>query len=149
MKNGFVDRKIIKCLIIGAAGVGKTSMKHILLGKEPPEKRVSTGVLENPVRAVSISKAGYHNGSWCTVENYEELMKMIAEAIRSGKVPKENISVMSQNDNDDSILPATEHQPNTDLLTVEPVDTAESIHREFIDAINNSKGIYSSIFIWV
>ena len=41
-------------------------------------------------------KAGYHNGSLCTVERDEELMKMIAEAIKSGKVPKENISVRSQ-----------------------------------------------------
>ena len=54
MSNGYVDRKIITCLIIGAAGVGKTTIKHLLLGKEPPVKRVSTGVLENHVRAVSI-----------------------------------------------------------------------------------------------
>ena len=77
--NGYVDRKIIKCLIIGAAGVGKTTIKHLLLGKEPPEKRVSTPLMEKPVRAVSISRAGYHNGSWCTVESDEELMKMMAE----------------------------------------------------------------------
>ena len=140
MSNGYVDHKIIKCLIIGAAGVGKTTIKHLLLGKEPPEKRVSTGVMENPVRAVSISKAGYHNGSWGTVESDEELMKMIADAIKSKKVPMDNVSVGSHNETmaehiDDGMLslPAdTEHIPSTDI--------AESIHREFIDAFNNAEG---------
>ena len=133
MKNGYVDRKIIKCLIIGAAGVGKTTIKHLLLGKEPPEKRVSTGVMENPVRAVSISKAGYHNGSWCKVESDEELMIMIAEAIKSEKVPMDNETMAEQNDDGMLYVPAdAEHIPST--------DTAESIHMEFIDAINNSKG---------
>ena len=139
MKNGYVDRKIIKCLIIGAAGVGKTTIKHLLLGKEPPEKRISTGVLENPVRAVSISKAGVHNGSWCTVESDEELMKMIAEAIKSEKVPMENVSVGSHNEtmaeqNDDGML----HAP-ADTEHIASTDTAESIHREFIDTINNAE----------
>ena len=122
MKNGYVDRKIIKCLIIGAAGVGKTTIKHLLLGKEPPEKRVSTPLMENPVRAVSISKAGYHNGSWC-----------IAEAIKSEKVPMDNETMAEHIDDGMLSLPAdTEHIPST--------DTAESIHREFIDTINNAEG---------
>ena len=150
MRNGYVDREIIKCLIIGAAGVGKTTLKHLLLGNEPPEKRVSTGVLENPVRAVSISMAGESSsGSWCKVESDEELMKMIAEAIKSGKVPKKNISVGSQqNDavaehNDDIMLPATDIESSTVRpadVHIEPEYNVKSIHSEFIEAINNSKG---------
>ena len=149
MRNGYVDREIIKCLIIGAAGVGKTTIKHLLLGKEPPKKRVSTGVLENPVRAVSISMAGEcSSGSWCKVESDEELMKMIAEAIKSGKVPKENILVGSQNDavaehNDDIMLPATDIESSTVRpadVHIEPEYNEESIHSEFIEAINNSEG---------
>ena len=69
-------------------------IKHILLGTEPPEKHVRTGVLENHCSCSLLSKAGYHNGSWCTVESDVELMKVIAEAIKSGKIP--NISVLSQ-----------------------------------------------------
>ena len=47
-----------KCLILGAAGVGKTHLKHLLLKKDPPGQRVSTGVADNPVRAISFSLAG-------------------------------------------------------------------------------------------
>ena len=148
MRNGYVDRKIIKCLIIGAAGVGKTAIKHLLLGTEPPEKRVSTGVLENPIRAVSISMAGECSGSWCKVETDEELMKEIAEAIRSGKVPKEHISEQGlQNDavveHNDNTLPPTDigsRSRRSFDVHIEPKSNPESIHRDFIEAINNSKG---------
>ena len=127
MKCGFVKRKISKCLVIGAAGVGKTTIKHLLLGDKLPEKRVSTGVVEKPIRTVSISKAGRCNGSWVKVESDDELMKMIAEAIKSGKVPKrtnipaESFAVGLPNDNENA--------------------NSESIHTEFIAAINNTEGM--------
>eukprot|EP00731_Ephydatia_muelleri_P035081 Em0095g11a len=40
------------------AGVGKTHLKHLLLKKDPPQQRVSTGLADNPVRAISFSLAG-------------------------------------------------------------------------------------------
>ena len=83
MKTGSVDRKIIKCLIIGAAGVGKTAIKHLLLNKDPPKQRVSTGVMENPIRAVSISLAGKDGDNWIVVNNEVELMTMIADHIKT------------------------------------------------------------------
>ena len=150
MRDGYVERKIIKCLVIGAAGVGKTTIKHLLLGEKPPEKRVSTGVLENPIRAVSISKAGYCNGSWVKVESDDELMKMIAEAIKSGKVPKErnnsggHLAVGLQNDNEnnsDGSVPVTQRDRDIGSSQVEPEYTSESIHTEFVAAINNTEGM--------
>ena len=84
MKKGCIKRKVIKCLIVGAAGVGKTSIKHLLLNKELPEKRVSTGVTENPTRAVSIARANMkEDGSWYVMDNDEELTKMIAILIKA------------------------------------------------------------------
>ena len=56
MKNGYVERKVVQCLIIGAAGVGKTSIKHLLLKKKLPDKRISTGMLVNPEVAVAIQQ---------------------------------------------------------------------------------------------
>ena len=85
MKNGCIKHKVIKCLIVGAAGVGKTSIKHLLLNKKLPEKRVSTGVTENPTRAVSIARANMkEDGSWYVIDNDEELTKMIAKLIKAG-----------------------------------------------------------------
>ena len=58
MSKGYVETSVTKCLILGAAGVGKTHLKHLLLKKDPPEQRVSTGLADNPVRAISFSLAG-------------------------------------------------------------------------------------------
>ena len=138
MKYGIVERKISKCLVIGAAGVGKTTIKHLLLGDKLPEKRVSTGVVEKPIRAVSISKAGRCNGSWVKVESYDELMKLIAEAIKSGKIPK---SSNDNENNDDSGVPGTQQHQDIGSSEVEPEATSESIHAEFIAAINNTEGM--------
>ena len=55
MKTGSIERTVIKCLIVGAAKVGKTSIKHCLLNKKPPEKHVSTELAEKPTVAVSVS----------------------------------------------------------------------------------------------
>ena len=92
MKNGCIKRRVIKCLIVGAAGVGKTSIKHLILKKELPKKRESTGVLENPAVGISISRdvsflraiMKPDDSEWYVVHNDEELTKMIAKLIKTG-----------------------------------------------------------------
>ena len=165
MKNGYIERRVIKCLIVGAAGVGKTSIKHLILNKELPKKRESTGVLENPAVAVSlsrdlsISRANMkEDGSWNVVQNDEELIKMIAELIKAG-VPKSTTSVKSH---EKSEISATTRQPVVDhnlvdrvgqvqnrlvssIEMLKPGVTAESqedsIHNQFISAIVEAKGM--------
>ena len=87
MKNGYIERNVIKCLIIGAAGVGKTAIKHLLLRKDPTKESKSTGVMENPVRAVTFSRAMEKNGKeddmWSIVNNDDELMMKIAEHLKT------------------------------------------------------------------
>ena len=87
MAKGYVETSVTKCLIIGAAGVGKTHLKHLLLKEEPPKKRVSTGVVDNPVRAVSCTLTGVCEGedNWFTVNN-EELLEMIGAAIKDNEI---------------------------------------------------------------
>ena len=87
---GYVETSVIKCLILGAAGVGKTHLKHLLLKKDPPEQRVTTGLADNPVRAVSASLAGIggqEEDDWFLVENDKALMKIVGDVIRDGNVP--------------------------------------------------------------
>ena len=147
MKSGYLEHKIIKCLIIGAAGVGKTAIKHLLLDEEPPKDRKSTGVLD-PIRTVSITKAYDQNGSLFDVKNDNDDMNMIADIIKSGKIPKENISVVSENHAELNWDETTQMQKNVGSSTLTPADqhtepegVAEVSHCEFIDAINNSKGM--------
>ena len=87
MTKGYVKVSVIKCLILGAAGVGKTHLKHLLLQKDPPELRVSTGLADNPVRAISFSFAGVgrqEEDDWFVVEDDQALMSILGGRIRGG-----------------------------------------------------------------
>ena len=86
MAKGYVETSITKCLIIGAAGVGKTHLKHLLLKKDPPEQRTSTGLAENPVRTITCSlvDAGVApEDDWFVVEDTQALMNAIGRTIKS------------------------------------------------------------------
>ena len=53
MKQGSVKISIIKCLVLGIAGVGKTHLKRLLLPENTDKHtgRISTGLADNPVQA--------------------------------------------------------------------------------------------------
>ena len=88
MTKGYVETSVTKCLILGAAGVGKTHLKHLLLKKDPPEQRISTGLADNPIRAVSSSMAGVgeQEDDWFPVEDGRALMKVVCGKIGVGHV---------------------------------------------------------------
>ena len=81
MKIGCVEHRIIKYLIIGAAGVGKTYIKQLLLSKDPPKKHENTGVIQNPVHAVTFSRAK-GNDVWPIIKKDEELILTSAKHLR-------------------------------------------------------------------
>ena len=92
MTKGYVEISVTKCLIIGAAGVGKTHLKRLLLKKDPPEQRVSTGLADNPRRTISFSLAGVggqEEDDWFVVENDQALLKVIGGFVTSGSMLKE------------------------------------------------------------
>ena len=73
IKQGSVKMSIIKCLVLGIAGVGKTHLKRLLLseGTDGTTARVSTGLADNPdqafVGSISSILAGVveeDNGKW-------------------------------------------------------------------------------------
>ena len=55
LKDGFVSANIMKILIIGAAGVGKTHLLHLLLNKQPPNVRHSTPVMQRPIQVIQTT----------------------------------------------------------------------------------------------
>ena len=77
MKRGYVDVALVKVLVVGPAGVGKTSLLHLLLSKDPPETRSSTLCAERAIRVVRIES---DSGSWSEIST-EEFQEMIAEAV--------------------------------------------------------------------
>ena len=85
MIKGYVEIAVIKCLVLGAAGVGKTHLKHLLLGMVPPALRVSTGLADNPVRAISSSLVGVDgDDNWFVIEDDKVLISIIRETIKGG-----------------------------------------------------------------
>ena len=82
-----METSVTKCLILGAAGVGKTHLKHLLLKKDPPDKRVSTGLADNPVRAISFTLTGVggqEEDEWFVVDDDQALLKLIGGTIKGG-----------------------------------------------------------------
>ena len=162
MKNGCVKRRVIKCLIVGAAGVGKTTIKHLILKKELPKKRESTGVLENPAVGISISRDVSNlraimkpdNSEWYVVRDDEELIKMIAKLIKTGV---STLPVTSQEMSDSAGTTVEQGLFNSVVQDQDEreVDSAEkllpkgaaksrkdSIHNKVIREIVEAKGMY-------
>ena len=79
IKKGVIEVHNIKCVISGAAGVGKSCLELLLLGRKPPKVRRSTGCAE-PIRAVSGTRIQFFDGGWKVVSE-EHLEEMIAHYI--------------------------------------------------------------------
>ena len=75
-------------LVTGAAGSGKTSLKHRLFGKMPPSLRCSTALAEAAIRAVSREIVGTDQTGWFRV-TADELMGMLGGALKAGVPMKE------------------------------------------------------------
>eukprot|EP00731_Ephydatia_muelleri_P009364 Em0004g1702a len=89
MTKGYVETSVTKCLILGAAGVGKTHFKHLFLNMGPPQQRVSTGLADNPVRAISFTLAGVgeqEEDDLFVIENDQSLMGVIGKVITNGDI---------------------------------------------------------------
>ena len=70
----------MKILIIGAAGVGKTHLFHLLLNQAPPEVRHSTPVMEKPVQVIQTALRS--NSSLKNVTD-QELYELLAYTVNT------------------------------------------------------------------
>ena len=85
MKAGYVTMKVFNTLILGMAGVGKTSFKHILLGLLPPDVRNSTSLADAPIqipliRDVSGVKVQAGESGWKPIQG-DDLQKIVTDTI--------------------------------------------------------------------
>ena len=77
MKQGYVNVTLVKVIVEGPAGVGKTSLMYLLLSRSPPDKRNSTGCAERSIQVIRVGKEG---GEWSEIST-KEFQEMIAEAV--------------------------------------------------------------------
>ena len=75
-------------LVTGAAGSGKSTLKHRLFGKKPPNLRCSTALAEAAIRAISREIVGTDQTDWFRV-TADELMGMLGGALKAGIPMKE------------------------------------------------------------
>ena len=92
MKQGHVEVCIIKCLLLGTAGVGKTCLLHLLLDMLPPPLRQSTACIEQAIRAICMKCSIDIAGKWQKVDS-DGLCGLLA-----GSVSKEAISIRHSTD---------------------------------------------------
>ena len=69
--------------MVGTPGVGKTCLKCLLMGRQPPNVRTSTICAEHPIkiRSVSLSQFQKLRGKWTEVSS-DKLLPMIGRFIR-------------------------------------------------------------------
>ena len=80
MRRGYILASIIKCILTGCAGVGKTHLLCLLLGIKPPAVRCSTPCAKTPVRVVSGTRIQTVDGGWAEV-GVEDLEEMLASYV--------------------------------------------------------------------
>lgn len=79
MESGFVVATIIKILIIGPPGVGKTGIRELLLGMPPPDRRSSTAIATGASRAIAEDQDGQI--VWKEVDA-DTLLDILADAVK-------------------------------------------------------------------
>ena len=84
MREGRTKLLIIKALITGPPGVGKTGIRHLLLGLPPPPRRTSTPLATRATRAISfyrIEADGSGDVTWTELDD-DAYLKYIAEEVK-------------------------------------------------------------------
>ena len=81
-------------MIIGAAGVGKTHLLHLLLNKQPPNVRHSTPVMERPIQVIQTTLKHSSLESLTDKELYELLAQTVNKTAANSKMKPVVNSVM-------------------------------------------------------
>ena len=80
MHYGFIATFIVKLLLFGIAGSGKTSVTAIMMGDDPPQVRISTPLMIRPVQVITVFIDQLMEWKKKTAE---EVLRIIANVIRS------------------------------------------------------------------
>ena len=84
MREGSTKVLIVKALVIGPPGVGKTGIRYLLLGLPPPPRRTSTPLATRATRAISfyrIKTDGSGDVTWTELDD-DTYLKYIAEEVK-------------------------------------------------------------------
>ena len=81
LSHGYILATNTVCLISGAAGCGKTCVKCLIYGREPPQYHESTALAESVVRPMSMTTLDMKDDEWMDLDESKQL-ELLAEAMR-------------------------------------------------------------------
>ena len=132
MKDGSVSVKMINALILGEAGVGKTSTKCILFNEPPPKDRTSTSLADellcarvsSPkplIRPKNVSEVKVRSvaNHWKAL-NDKQLQEIVADAIAAISTEVEEYKcpkLLTPNTTQHQVQPPVKNQSVTSFLT--------------------------------
>jgi len=139
MRKGRVSVRIIKAVLIGAAGVGKTHLKFLLLGQKATSIRISTPVAEAPVRCVSGTRIQLFDGGWKVIkeEDLEEILAthipLVCDELPDEVTPAELFDTLFQQkqSSDATQTKATPTSQEQATATSQTTSTSEDQHKIF------------------
>ena len=137
LTHGYIESRSIISVLTGAAGSGKTHVKHLLFKKKPPVIRISTALMESPVRAVSLTRVNTDDDDWHEIDD-DEQCRMIAAALSTGDIPTKTASestsqekVEAQQPQSSDVPPSTAElqsaKQTTTTSRTNPLSTNENI----------------------
>ena len=140
MRDGITRVFIIKVLIIGAPGSGKTCLRYLLLGLPPPATRTSTPLATRAFRAVSMHRIKADgSGSMSTWKELDDdtYLRFIAEEVKvlelnpSCDARSRDLSISTSQKQHFSAKSSTSHQRAVHLCN-HPVHkfTKRSVHSQ-------------------
>ena len=116
LKQGYVESSSVVVAISGAAGSGKTHVRHLIFGKPPPPVRRSTG-LECPIRAISLVRVDATHEEWQEISELEQC-KILADALTAG--------VLYTTEDSDPQAVSVDSEAEVELLkTEDPISEAD------------------------
>ena len=110
LKRGYIESRAIVSILTGAAGSGKTHVKYLLFKKKPPVIRISTALMESPVRALSLARIDAEDDDWQEIDD-DEQCRIIAAALNAGDIPTEAASESSSQETVEAQQPPSSDVP--------------------------------------
>ena len=137
--------KIIKSVLFGPPGVGKTAFKSFLFNlKTSVKKHHSTPISTVPVRAMLTSRmTELNDAEWLDIDsNPEKLFHMLADAIKYLALPKE-VQAIDEN----TVTPPVASIPPADVVSDDmiPVVTQSAVPTEFNEPVATDKVVEQPI----
>ena len=134
LKRGYIESRSIVSILTGAAGSGKTHVKYLLFKKKPPVIRISTALMESPVRALSLARIDAEDDDWQEIDD-DEQCKIIAAALNAGDIPTEAASESSSQETIEAQQPPSSDAPPS---AAEPESAGQTTSADHIDPPSTS-----------